>query len=38
LTAADDLTYNPPSLGVSPEFSLQIAHSRPTPFFPFIRT
>jgi hypothetical protein len=33
LTADEDLTYNPPSLGVSPDFALQIAQSRPTPFF-----
>jgi hypothetical protein len=25
LTVAEDLTYNPPSLGVSPDFTLQIA-------------
>jgi hypothetical protein len=33
LTVAEHLTYNPPSLGVSPEFALQIAQSRPTPIF-----
>jgi hypothetical protein len=33
LTVEADLTYNPPSLGVSPEFALQIAQSRRTPIF-----